>query len=80
MPVLIAIVFFIFLYVLTIFGDKYAKDGILWVPLGAWLANIVLFPLGLVLMQRARHDSRLFDKDVYIIAWDRLRSGSKSQP
>ena len=72
-PVLIAIVFFIFLYVLTIAGDKYAKDGLLWVPIGAWLANIVLFPLGLVLMQRARHDSRLFDKDVYIIAWERLK-------
>ena len=73
LPVLIAIVFFIFLYVLTIAGDKYAKDGVLWVPIGAWLANIVLFPVGLFLMQRARHDSRLFDKDVYIIAWERLR-------
>ncbi|GAB3956068.1 hypothetical protein GCM10028805_44770 [Spirosoma harenae] len=72
-PVLIAIVFFIFLYILTIVGDKYAKDGLVWVPIGAWLANIVLFPIGLVLMQRARHDSRLFDKDVYIIAWDRLK-------
>lgn len=73
LPVLIAIVFFIFLYVLTIVGDKYAKDGLLWVPLGAWMANIVLFPVGLFLMQRARHDSRLFDKDLYIIAWDRLK-------
>lgn len=73
LPVLIAIVFFIFLYVLTIAGDKYAKDGVLWVPLGAWLANVVLFPIGLFLMQRARHDSRLFDKDVYIIAWGRLQ-------
>lgn len=72
-PVLIAIVFFIFLYVLTIAGDKYAKDGLLWVPLGAWMANIVLFPIGLLLMQRARHDSRLFDKDVYVIAWERLK-------
>ncbi len=72
-PVLIAIVFFIFLYILTIVGDKYAKDGLVWVPVGAWLANIVLFPVGLFLMQRARHDSRLFDKDVYIIAWERLK-------
>ena len=72
-PVLIAIVFFIFLYVLTIAGDKYAKDGLIWVPIGAWLANIILFPLGLLIMQRARHDSRLFDKDVYIIAWERLK-------
>ena len=73
LPVLIAIVFFIILYVLTIAGDKYAKDGLLWVPIGAWLANIVLFPVGLFLMQRARYDSRLFDKDVYIIAWERLK-------
>ena len=73
LPVLIAIVFFIVLYILTIAGDKYAKDGVLWVPLGAWLPNIVLFPVGLFLIQRARHDSRLFDKDVYIIAWERLK-------
>jgi lipopolysaccharide export system permease protein len=73
LPVLIAIVFFIFLYILTIAGDKYAKDGLLWVPLGAWMANLVLFPIGLFLMQRARYDSRLFDKDVYIIAYERLK-------
>jgi lipopolysaccharide export system permease protein len=78
LPVLIAIVFFIFLYVLTIVGDKYAKDGLIWVPIGAWLANIVLFPLGLLIMHRARHDSRLFDKDVYIIAWERLKSRWKN--
>ncbi len=73
LPVLVSIVFFIFLYVLTLQGDKYAKEGLLWVPIGAWLANLVLFPVGLLLMQRARHDSRLFDKDVYIIAWERLK-------
>ncbi|GAB3988667.1 LptF/LptG family permease [Spirosoma daeguense] len=73
LPVLVSIVFFIFLYVLTLMGDKYAKDGLLWVPLGAWMANIVLFPIGLFLMQRARHDSRLFDKDVYVIAWERIK-------
>ncbi|UFH52400.1 LptF/LptG family permease [Spirosoma sp. KNUC1025] len=73
LPVLVSIVFFIFLYVLTLQGDKYAKDGLVWVPFGAWLANIVLFPVGLFLMQRARHDSRLFDKDVYIIAFERLK-------
>jgi lipopolysaccharide export system permease protein len=73
LPVLVSIIFFILLYVLTLTGDKYAKDGLLWVPLGAWLANLVLFPVGLFLMQRARHDSRLFDKDLYIIAWQRLK-------
>lgn len=83
LPVLVSIVFFIFLYVLTLQGDKYAKEGLVWVPIGAWLANLVLFPVGLLLMQRARHDSRLFDKDVYVIAWERLKqrwATYKNQP
>ena len=73
LPVLVSIVFFVLLYVLTINGDKLAKDGVLWVPLGAWLPNGLLFPVGLYFMRQARHDSRLFDKDVYVIAWDRLK-------
>lgn len=73
LPVLVSIIFFILLYILNITGDKYAKDGLIWVPAGAWMANVVLAPVGLFFMQKARHDSRLFDKDVYIIAFDRFR-------
>ncbi|KAB7727522.1 LptF/LptG family permease [Rudanella paleaurantiibacter] len=73
LPVLVSIIFFILLYVLTLNGDKFAKDGVLWVPAGAWMANVLLLPVGLYFMYQARHDSRLFDKDVYVIAWERLR-------
>ncbi|GAA4450704.1 hypothetical protein GCM10023189_11710 [Nibrella saemangeumensis] len=73
LPVLVSIIFFILLYVLTLTGDKYAKDGLVWVPVGAWMANVVLFPIGLYFMRQARHDSRLFDKDVYTIALERLK-------
>lgn len=73
LPVLVSIIFFILLYVLTLNGDKYAKDGVLWVPIGAWMANAILLPVGLYFMHQARHDSRLFDKDVYLIAWERLK-------
>ncbi|MFC5408287.1 LptF/LptG family permease [Larkinella bovis] len=72
-PVLVSIIFFILLYVLTLTGDKYAKDGLVWVPAGAWMANVVLLPVGLYLMKQARNDSRLFDKDVYTIWWERLK-------
>ena len=72
-PALVSIVFFILLYVLTLIGDKYAKDGLIWVPAGAWMANAILLPIGLYLMKQARNDSRLFDKDVYIIWWDRMK-------
>ncbi|TAE30229.1 MAG: YjgP/YjgQ family permease [Cytophagales bacterium] len=73
LPVLVSIIFFILLYVLTLNGDKFAKDGVLWVPAGAWMANAILLPVGLYFMYQARHDSRLFDKDVYLIAWEKIR-------
>jgi len=72
-PVLGSILFFILLYVITLNGDKYAKEGQVWVPFGAWLANLTLLPIGLFFMQKARHDSRLFDKDIYVIWWERMR-------
>ncbi|PWJ58964.1 lipopolysaccharide export system permease protein [Dyadobacter jejuensis] len=64
-PVLVSIIFFILLYVLTIQGDKFVKDGLLEVAVGAWLANSILLVVGLYFVDRARSDSRLFEKDNY---------------
>jgi lipopolysaccharide export system permease protein len=64
-PVLISIVFFILLYVLTNQGDKWVREGLLVVPVGAWMANSILLLAGLYFIDRARSDSRLFEMDVY---------------
>ncbi len=64
-PVLVSILFFILLYVITNQGDKWVKEGLLSVPVGAWMANTLLFLTGLYFVDRARSDSALFDKDVY---------------
>ena len=73
LPVLIAIVFFILMYVLTRQGDKWVTEGSLAVPVGAWISNTVLFLCGVYFIDRARNDSRLFDKDVYVIFFARLK-------
>lgn len=77
LPVLVSIIFFIVLYVLTLLGDKFAKDGAWPVPMGAWLANMVLFPIGLYLLRQARIDSAIFDKDAYAVAWGKLKKRFK---
>jgi len=71
-PVLISIGFFILFYVLTLMGEKWAREGVMQVPYGAWLADIILFLIGLFFLRQARNDSRLFDADVYKIAAGRL--------
>ena len=66
-PVLISIIFYIFMYVLNIQGEKYVRERDLTVWVGAWLSNMVLLVFGLYFSKQAKDDSRLFDKDVYVI-------------
>ncbi len=71
-PVLVSIGFFILFYVLTLMGEKWAREGVMLIPYGTWLADFVLFVIGLFFLRQARNDSRLFDADVYKIAFNRL--------
>jgi lipopolysaccharide export system permease protein len=73
-PVLVSIVFFILLYVMTNQGDKWVKEGLLDVPVGAWMANTLLLLVGLYFVERARSDSRLFEKDVYQMYVKKIKS------
>jgi lipopolysaccharide export system permease protein len=73
-PVLVSIGFFILFYVLTLMGEKWAREGVMQIPYGAWLADFILFLIGLFFLRQARNDSRLFDADVYKIAFSRLKS------
>lgn len=73
-PVLVSVLFFILSYVLTLQGDKWAKDGLVWVPFGAWFSNTLLIFVGIYFADRALKDSRIFDKDIYIIWWERIRA------
>jgi lipopolysaccharide export system permease protein len=72
-PVLISIIFFIIYYVLTMFGDKWAREGIVSPELGMWSANIILVPFGLLFLWQARNDARLFEGDFYQMAIAKLR-------
>jgi lipopolysaccharide export system permease protein len=73
-PVLVSILFFILLYVLTNQGDKWVKEGLVAVPIGAWMANTLLLITGVYFIDRARSDSRLFEKDVYQMFYKRIKS------
>ena len=72
-PVLVSIIFFIIFYVLSIIGEKWAKQEMVSVPAGMWAANLILFVLGLIFLFQARKDARFFESDFYKVLADRLR-------
>jgi lipopolysaccharide export system permease protein len=72
-PVLMSILFFILFYVLSLMGEKWAKQEVLSIPMGMWLANLVLVLIGALFLKQARADARLFDSDFYSVIFDRLK-------
>lgn len=80
-PVLVSILFFIVFYVLSLMGEKWAKQNVVAVSEGMWLANAVLVTIGLVFLKQARADARLFDADFYNVVWDKVkRRFTKTEP
>lgn len=73
MPVLVSIIFFIIYYMLTITGEKWAKEGITDPLLGTWFSILVLLPFGLFFLKQARKDARLFEVDYYTELFKKLR-------
>tara|TARA_B110000259_G_scaffold185467_1_gene234576 strand:- start:655 stop:1503 length:849 start_codon:yes stop_codon:yes gene_type:complete len=65
LPLVISLLLFIIYYVLSIFGEKLAKQGTLTGFTGMWMSTFILFPLALFLTYKASRDSQLFDRDFY---------------
>ena len=65
MPLVVAIIFFILFHLLTIFGEKFAKENVTSPFFGMWMAVMVLIPVGAFLTYKAMHDSQLFNKEFY---------------
>ena len=66
MPIVISVIFFVIYYIISISGEKLAKEGTWDSLLGMWISSIILAPLAAYLTQKATNDSGLLDIDWYI--------------
>lgn len=73
-PVIISIFFFIIFYVLTSVGDKWAKSGVVDGLYAAWMANVILLPVGVFFLKQARKDAKIFDADFYNVWIENLKN------
>ncbi|MFD2201001.1 LptF/LptG family permease [Shivajiella indica] len=77
MPVLVSIIFFIIYYMLTITGEKWAKEGVTTALFGTFFSILVLLPFGFFFLRQARKDARLFEADMYIEFFKKLQKSFK---
>jgi len=66
MPVVVAALFFVLYYILSIVGVKSAREDIMSVFIGSWLPAFVLVPISVFLTYKASVDSAIFERDAYL--------------
>jgi lipopolysaccharide export system permease protein len=72
-PILVAFIFFMVFFVLNLSGEQLVKGLTVSPWLGGWLPAIVLFPLALVLLQKAKNDEHLLDFSTWTRQWQRWK-------
>ena len=66
MPVVISVIFFLVFWVLSITGEKMAKEMVIEPYQGMWMSIAVLLPLGIFFTYKATTDSTMFNVDSYL--------------
>jgi lipopolysaccharide export system permease protein len=66
MPVVVSIIFFLLYYVVSITGEKIAREGDITPLEGMWVSSLVLFPIGLFLTYKASRDSVILNIGNYL--------------
>ena len=64
-PIVISVIFFVIYYIISLSGEKMAKEGAWSSLLGMWISSIVLTPIAAYLLVKATNDSQLLDVDWY---------------
>ncbi|MDX1666771.1 MAG: LptF/LptG family permease [Saprospiraceae bacterium] len=77
-PILISILFFTLFVILMIMCRKLAESFVVPGVLAAWLPCLVVFPMGLILTNKARKDSKILDADRYLAFFRRFKKKKKS--
>lgn len=65
MPVVVSVLFFVIYYIISLSGEKAAKEGNWDAIYGMWLSTFVLSPIAIYLTYKATNDSTLLDTDWY---------------
>jgi lipopolysaccharide export system permease protein len=72
MPVVFSTLFFIIFHILSMTGEKFAREGIISPFQGMWFSSMIYLPIGILLTYSATTDSRILNIDWWFILRDRL--------
>ena len=66
-PIIIAVIFFVLYYVISMIGEKSAREGAMTPFEGIWMSTFIIFAVGIFLTWMATRDSAIFNQEWYAI-------------
>ncbi len=75
MPVIVSILLFIFYYILSISGEKSAREDVWNMMNGMWFSTYIFLPVGVWLTYKAATDSAIMSAETYTKFFSRLGLG-----
>lgn len=73
MPVVVSILLFILYYMVSMTGEKSAREDLWDMFVGMWFSSFIFFPVGIWLSYKAATDAALMSAETYSKLLDRLR-------
>jgi len=71
-PAVISVLFFVIYYVITLSGEKFAKELIISIPVGMLASTIILLFVGAFLTYKATTDSAIMNAETYILFFRKI--------
>jgi lipopolysaccharide export system permease protein len=72
MPVIVSILFFILWYIISLSGEKFARESVVTPFAGVWLSTFILIPLGALLTYKSAKESIIFNIETYSKFFNKL--------
>jgi len=73
MPLVISVLLFIFYWIITTTGEKFARESVASVWEGVWFSTFIFLPAGVFLTYKAANDSAIFNVNRYINLFKKIR-------
>lgn len=72
MPVVVSVLLFIIYYIISMMGERSAREAVISPFMGMWISAIILLPLGVVLTYKSVTDSEMMSTDAYKAFFEKL--------
>lgn len=79
MPVVISIFLFIIYYIISMMGERSAREAVITPAMGMWISAFILLPLGVVLTYKSVTDSEMMNTEAYTKFFKKIVSHFKKK-